>query len=153
WRSFMASVTQTPPAPVTLWSSLKEGVRVSGIPWLFILPSLLIMLVITFYPQAYQIYLSFFDFRAEHLTNPGAAPYVGLDNYNIVLFEGLNLPNYSFFPLLGFNVMWTIVNVFFHVVLGVAIAMVLNLKNVLGRAFYRTMFVIPWGLPVLITGL
>ncbi len=149
----MASVTQSSPAEVTMWSSLRQGVRASGIPWLFILPSLLIMLVITFYPQAYQIYLSFFDFRAQHLTNPGAAPFVGLDNYNKVLIEGLNLPNYSFFPLLGFNVMWTIVNVFFHVVLGVAIAMVLNLKNVLGRAFYRTMFVIPWGLPVLITGL
>ncbi len=150
----MASVTQSTSADeVGLWSSFKAGVRASGIPWLFIVPALLVMLVITFYPQAYQIYLSFFDFRAEHLTNPTSAPFVGLGNYQRVLGDGLNVPNYSFFPLLGFNIMWTIVNVFFHVVLGVLIALVLNSKGVFGRRFYRTMFVIPWGLPVLITGL
>lgn len=150
----MASVTQSTSADeVGLWSSFRAGVRTSGIPWLFIVPALLVMLVITFYPQAYQIYLSFFDFRAEHLTNPTSAPFVGLENYQKVLGDGLNVPNYSFFPLLGFNIMWTIVNVFFHVVLGVLIALVLNSKGVFGRRFYRTMFVIPWGLPVLITGL
>jgi ABC-type sugar transport system permease subunit len=149
----MASVTQPVPGDVTMWHSLREGVRASGIPWLFILPSLLVMLVITFYPQAYQVYLSFFDFRPEHLTNPANAPYVGLDNYRRVLVDGLNVPNYSFFPLLGFNIMWTLVNVFFHVVLGVLIAMVLNARDVMGRRIYRTLFVIPWGMPVLITGM
>jgi ABC-type sugar transport system permease subunit len=138
---------------ITMWNSLKEGVRASGIPWLFILPSLLVMLVLTFYPQAYQISLSFYDFRAENMRPDNPANYVGLQNYQQVLGEGLNVPNYSFFPLLGFNIMWTVVNVFFHVVLGVAIAMVLNSKDVVGKRFYRTMFVIPWGMPVLITGL
>lgn len=150
----MASVTS--PASnneITMWQSLREGLKASGIPWLFIVPSLLIMLVITFYPQAYQVYLSFYDFRPEHLTNPGLAPYVGLDNYRRVLVDGLNVPNYSFFPLLGFNIMWTIINVFFHVVFGVTVALVLNAKGVLGRRIYRTLFVIPWGMPVLITGL
>jgi ABC-type sugar transport system permease subunit len=47
------------------------GLRASGIPWLFIVPSLVVMLVITFYPQAYQIYISFFDFQAQNLTDPG----------------------------------------------------------------------------------
>ncbi len=142
-----------PEGDVTMWSSLREGVRVSGIPWLFILPSLIVMLILTFYPQAYQISLSFYDFRAENMRPDNPALYVGLQNYQQVLGEGLNVPNYSFFPLLGFNVMWTVVNVFFHVVLGVAIAMVLNAKDVFGKRFYRTMFIIPWGTPVLITGL
>lgn len=138
---------------ITMWHSLRRGLRASGIPWLFIVPSLLVMLVITFYPQVYQVYLSFYDFQPQHLTNPGAAPYVGLDNYRRVLVDGLNVPNYSFFPLLGFNIMWTLVNVFFHVVLGVLIALVLNAKGVIGKRLYRTLFVIPWGTPVLITGL
>jgi ABC-type sugar transport system permease subunit len=137
----------------TMWGSLRAGLRASGIPWLFIVPSLLVMLVVTFYPQAYQIVISFYDFTASHLTNPGAAPAVGLDNYRKVLFDGLNVPNYSFFPLLGFNIMWTLVNVTLHVSLGVIIAMVLNMREVWGRRIYRTLFLIPWGMPVLITGL
>jgi ABC-type sugar transport system permease subunit len=137
----------------TMWSSLRAGLRASGIPWLFIVPALLVMLVITFYPQAYQIVISFYDFTAQHLTNPGSAPAIGLENYRRVLFDGLNVPNYSFFPLLGFNIMWTLVNVTLHVSLGVVIALVLNLKEVWGRRFYRTLYLIPWGMPVLITGL
>ena len=148
-----------PPTPITtqedinLRNSLRAGLRASGIPWLFILPSLLVMLVITFYPQAYQVFISFFNFTAEHLTNPSAAPAVGLDNYRRVLFDGLNVPNYAFFPLLGFNIMWTLVNVTLHVALGVVIALVLNMQDVWGRRLYRTLFLIPWGMPVLITGL
>ena len=49
--------------------------------------------------------------------------------------------------------MWTLVNVFFHVTIGIAIALVLNAQEVWGRRFYRTLFLIPWGMPALITGL
>jgi ABC-type sugar transport system permease subunit len=62
-------------------------------------------------------------------------------------------PITAFFPLLGFNIMWTLVNVTFHVGLGVLIAIVLNMPGVWARALYRTLFLIPWGMPVLITGM
>jgi ABC-type sugar transport system permease subunit len=137
---------------ISMWDSVKRGLRASGIPWLFIAPSMIVMLVITFYPQAYQIYISFFDFKTENLTG-APATFIGLKNYQDVLVSGLNVPNYNFFPLLGFNIMWTLVNVAFHVVIGVAVAMALNSKFLLGRRFYRTMFLIPWALPAYISGL
>jgi ABC-type sugar transport system permease subunit len=152
----MASVSRSAPGVgenVTLWSSFRDGVRASGIPWLFIVPSLLVMLVITFYPQAVQIVISFYDYGVEHLTGAVPADFVGLQNYQDVLGEGLNVPNYSFFPLLGFNIMWTLVNVALHVVIGLLVAMVLNSPGVIGRRMYRTLFVIPWGLPILISGM
>jgi ABC-type sugar transport system permease subunit len=70
-----------------------------------------------------------------------------------VLGEGLNIANYSFFPILGFNIVWTAVNVFFHVAIGLAVAMALNTRDLLGKRLYRTLFVIPWGMPILISGL
>ena len=154
----MASVSQPAPgsgmgdAP-TFWASFRDGVRVSGVPWLFIVPSLLVMLVITFYPQAVQILISFYAYGVENLTGVVPARFVGLQNYMDVLGEGLNVPNYSFFPLLGFNIMWTLINVTLHVIIGLLVAMVLNSPGVIGRRFYRTMFVIPWGLPILISGM
>lgn len=138
---------------ITLWSSLREGIRQSGVPWLFILPAVLVMLVITFYPQIFQILTSFRDFGVSNLRDPFASPYIGLENYVDVLGEGLTVPNYSFFPILGFNIMWTFVNVFFHVVIGLAVAMALNTKDLFGKRLYRTLFVIPWGMPILISGL
>jgi ABC-type sugar transport system permease subunit len=135
-----------------MWDSLRAGLRASGIPWLFIAPSVIVMLFITFLPQAYQIYISFLDFKAENLGGLEAA-FIGLDNFRKVLVDGLNIPNYNFFPLLGFNIMWTVVNVFFHAGIGLVVALALNSEFVIGRRFYRAIFVLPWALPGYITAL
>ena len=150
----MASITQSqlPYRNTSLWESLKVGVRQSGLPWAFIAPSLIVMLLITFLPQAYQILISFRDFRAEHLGGATAA-FVGLENFRQVFTGELNVPNYNFFPLLGFNVMWTIVNVALHVSIGLMVALALNAEHVIGRRIYRALFVLPWALPAYITAL
>jgi ABC-type sugar transport system permease subunit len=150
----MASITasESYSQQTSMWDSIRKGIRASGLPWAFIAPSVIVMLVITFLPQAYQILISFTDFRAEHL-GAAAAPYIGLDNYRRVLIEGLNVPNYNFFPLLGFNIMWTVVNVAFHASIGLAVALALNAEHVIGRRIYRVLFVLPWALPGYITAL
>ncbi|MCB0257082.1 MAG: sugar ABC transporter permease, partial [Anaerolineae bacterium] len=102
--------------------------------------------------QAYQIWISFRDFKAENLGG-APAPWVGFLNFYEILTGQLNVPQYNFLPLLGFNIVWTFVNVFFHVALGLAIAIALNGKFVLFRRAYRAIFVIPWALPAYITGL
>jgi ABC-type sugar transport system permease subunit len=151
----MASITQSPAGTRdgSMWGSFKQGMRSSGIPWLFIAPSILIMLFITFVPQIYQITIAFQDFGLENLRPENPAAFVGLDNFRRVLIDGLNVENYNFFPLLGFNFVWTIVNVFFHVVIGLAIALALNAEHVIGRRIYRALFVLPWALPGYITAL
>ncbi|MDL1901348.1 sugar ABC transporter permease [Anaerolineae bacterium CFX9] len=136
-----------------LWDSFRQGLRASGVPWLFILPSLVVMMLITFAPQLYQIVISFQDFRVENLGGNTPAVFVGLDNFRRVLSDGLNIPNYNFFPLLGFNIVWTVVNVALHASIGLAVALALNAENVIGRRIYRAIFVLPWALPGYITAL
>lgn len=153
----MASITRPPQLPgereTSMWDSFRDGIKQSGLPWLFIAPSILIMLFITFIPQIYQITIAFQDFRLEHLRPENAAPFVGLQNFERVLITGLNVENYNFFPLLGFNFVWTFVNVAFHVVIGLAVALALNAEHVIGRRIYRALFVLPWALPGYITAL
>jgi ABC-type sugar transport system permease subunit len=153
----MASITRTPTmssgGDVGLIESLRQGVRSSGLPWLFIAPSLIVMLFITFYPQFQQIRMSFLEFTNVHLTGQVEAPFIGLENYRRVLTDNLNIANYSFFPLLGFNIVWTLVNVFLHVAIGLAVALALNAQHVIGRRVYRALFVLPWALPGYITAL
>jgi len=52
-----------------------------------------------------------------------------------------------------FNVTWTVSNVLFHVILGVAIALALNAKHLIGRRVYRVLYVLPWAIPGYITAL
>jgi ABC-type sugar transport system permease subunit len=103
-------------------------------------------------PQIFQIYVAFRDFGVANLTG-APAQYVGLDNFVKVLSDGLNVPNYNFFPLLGFNIFWTIANVVLHVVIGLAVALALNTEGLIGRPIYRVLYVIPWALPAYISAL
>jgi ABC-type sugar transport system permease subunit len=66
----MAVATKSVPGDnISTWDSLKKGVRASAIPWMLIAPPLIVMLVITFLPQVYQIFISFRDFRSENIAS------------------------------------------------------------------------------------
>jgi arabinogalactan oligomer/maltooligosaccharide transport system permease protein len=113
-------------------------------------------------PQLYQVYMAFTDYRVKNLRfilfDPStwakyAPPLIGLQNFYKILTNQLAIENYNFGRLVLFNVTWTVVNVFFHVVLGVAIALALNNKFLIGRKVYRALFVLPWAIPGYITAL
>jgi arabinogalactan oligomer/maltooligosaccharide transport system permease protein len=82
-----------------------------------------------------------------------APPFVGLENYGKILTNNLAIENYDFGRLVLFNVTWTFANLVFHVVLGVAIALALNNKELIGKRIYRALYVLPWAVPGYITAL
>ena len=118
----------------------------------YILPAFVIMAFITFYPILYQIWMAFTNFELKHLrlANPDV---IGLQNFARILWRGLPVPNYSFGRILVFNLVWTFTQVFFHVFFGILIALVLNTEGLPGKRVYRSLFVIPWALPALISGM
>lgn len=124
--------------------------------YFYLTPALIIMLLVTFYPLAYQLWMSFTDYGIRSL-NPNSPTYlaptfVGLENYLRILGIGGKLPisNFSFLKLLAFNLWWTLSNVVIHVALGILIAVVLNIKGVKGRNIYRAIYVLPMVIPALV---
>jgi arabinogalactan oligomer/maltooligosaccharide transport system permease protein len=140
-------------------SEFRKRLRESRTPWLYILPAGLLMLLITIIPQIFQVVMAFTDYRIRNLRFNPLLPesyeffpdWVGLDNFVKVITSDIAIPNYNFARMFGFNLFWTVSNVFFHVILGVAIAMALNYKSLLGRRVYRAIFILPWAIPGLIT--
>jgi len=127
--------------------------------WAYILPAGLLMLGITIFPQLYQVWMSFYDYRIKHLRfnifnqetwEIFMPDFVGLENFIRVITSDLAISNYDFPRILTFNVVWTVSNVVFHVTLGIMIALALNSKNLIGRRVYRALFVLPWAIPGLI---
>jgi arabinogalactan oligomer/maltooligosaccharide transport system permease protein len=120
--------------------------------YLYILPAFIIMALITFYPILYQTWMAFTNFELKHLRlqNPDI---IGLQNFVRVLRSGLPVPNFSFGRILVFNLFWTLTNVFFHVAIGIVVALALNVEGLPGKRLYRSLFVIPWALPALISGM
>jgi arabinogalactan oligomer/maltooligosaccharide transport system permease protein len=106
--------------------------------------------------------MSFTDYRVKNLRfvlldsgtwEKYAPTFVGIQNYIKILTNSLAIENYDFWRLLLFNVTWTVSNVFFHVALGVLVALVLNSKRLIGRRIYRALFVLPWAIPPYISAL
>lgn len=104
-----------------------------------VLPTLVTILVIAFFPIAYSILLSVTD---SSLTDIGS--FVGIQNYVDVFANG------DFLSGLTNTVIFTVVSVFFEFVIGLAIALAIN-KAFRGRGLVRAAVLVPWAFPTAIS--
>lgn len=122
------------------------------LPYLYILPAAIVLGIITFYPIAYQVWMSFTNYTNRNLR--GRAPeYVGLDNFKRILTNDLGIANFDIYRILLFNVTWTLVNVLLHVAIGIAIALMLNRRDIIGKRFFRSLYILPWAMPPLVVSI
>lgn len=112
----------------------------------FITPAFLILLGVVFYPFLYNVVLSFSNMNLRHLKD---WEIVGVKQY-IKVFTDQTEP--SFYNVFLKTIVWTGVNVFFHVVVGVFLALLLN-QHIRGRSVYRTLLILPWAIPQYIVAL
>lgn len=143
-----AVATALPTAPRrSLWRRSRNARTAYG----FLLPALLVMAIITFYPLVFQIWMSFTDYGLKNLRFDAAAPnYVGFQNYQKILDNNITLVNFDFLRVLVFNLWWALSNVVIHVVLGVAIALLLNVKGIRFQRFWRAIYILPVVIPQII---
>jgi arabinogalactan oligomer/maltooligosaccharide transport system permease protein len=106
--------------------------------------------VITFYPLAFQTYISFTDFTLKNLRPTNPAPWVGLENYQRIIESSLGIPNFFFVRMVIYNLWWAAANVAIHVVIGVAIALLLNAKGLWFKKFWRALYILPVVIPPII---
>src|SRR5690606_20360011 len=91
----------------------------------------------------------------QNLKEIGWNNYVGLYNFaQIITARGGELfGTGSFYTVLIVTVAWALINVFFHVAIGVALALVLSRPVMRLRALYRVLLIIPWAVPSYVTAL
>ena len=121
--------------------------------FLYLIPAFAVMAIITFFPLLYQVWMSFTDFQVQNLNfrRPQPLEWIWLGNYIKIFTNDIaGIPNYDFLRIVSFNLFWAFSNVIIHVILGVAIAMLLNQKGLLGKSFYRAVFVLPVVIPPII---
>jgi arabinogalactan oligomer/maltooligosaccharide transport system permease protein len=134
-------------------------------PYLFLFPGFGMMLLLVFLPLFIGIGFSFQNitqrnayeqvFRVTEMQADGAVAvktevypatvkYVGLENYNKVFASR------DFWKVFGQTLIWTFTNVFFHFVLGLGLALILN-QQLKQKAIWRALLLIPWAVPSYIT--
>jgi multiple sugar transport system permease protein len=110
--------------------------------WLLIAPSLLIILGVTLYPIVSTFYLSFFNVQSG-INMP--KPFVGLGNYISLLGDS------TFWATIGRTLYFTIVSVGLELILGLAIAQLIQ-THPPGWRFLRISLIVPWAVPTIVNG-
>lgn len=117
-----------------------------GLPYLLLLPALLLELLVHLVPMVIGIVVSFKELTQFYIRDWGTAPWAGLDNYSLAVdFDALvgeallkSFLTTCLFTVLSVGLCW---------LLGVAAAIFMQ-ESFRGRGVLRTLFLVPYALPV-----
>ena len=129
----------TPPA----LGQTVRGLSDKAIAWLFIAPTMLLLLAINIFPLIWTIYLSFTNYRANRPNAPVKG--VGLEHYRKILSD----PDiWAAMQATAHFVFWTIV---FQTFIGFSLAYLID-RKFRGHAFWTTIILIPMMLSPAVVG-
>jgi multiple sugar transport system permease protein len=112
--------------------------------WLFLAPAIAYLLFAFALPVLYNVMLSF-----EH-TSPATianftAPFAGLDNYRFIFHDPTSR------SAIVRTLEFTVLSLVFQFIIGFALALLFSLRFP-GRTLARSLIIVPWLLPLIVTG-
>jgi ABC-type sugar transport system permease subunit len=135
----MASVTIQRPAVGKPAHRPRQRQPIQWLPYFLLLPSVVLICLIELYP-----FLTGLSFSLHKGTLLGTGSFCGLQNYQRLF----NSPD--FYNALWFSFIFALFNVLFSYLIGLALALFLNL-DFPGRGFCRVFLLIPWIVPAVVS--
>jgi arabinogalactan oligomer/maltooligosaccharide transport system permease protein len=129
--------------------TVRRKLRASLPAYAYVTHAVLVVLALVVFPLAAGALTSLFAGTRE------APRFIGLANYvGILTARGGDLLGHgSFYLTLLVTILWTAVNVFFHVGIGLVLALALSRPVLKLRAAYRVILILPWAVPSYVTAL
>jgi len=133
-------------------STLKEqynNLVDNGFPYLIMSPGFLLLIFVVVFPIIFVVLLAFTNYDLYHSPPAKLVDWVGLKNF----FDLFQLESWrqTFFSVLSWTIIWTFVATTFQVALGMFLAILVNQKDVKGKAIIRTVFILPWAVPAFVS--
>jgi len=144
----MSTVTPAPVAPATGASSgtPRRTRRRAALPYLLLLPALLLELLVHIIPIVVGIGMSFLQLTQFYIRNWSAAPAAGAANYRFVLDFDSGAGK-SLLHSFWITCEYTVLSVGVCWLFGTAAATLMQ-RNFRGRNLLRTLFLVPYALPM-----
>lgn len=131
-----------------------------AMPILLIAPAFVGLVALIFYPLLWELNVSFTNMNLSRLCDPGIPAglltecrgvrmFIGIDNY-INVFTRPVLQVAGFFQIFWQTILWTVINVFFHVGLGLGLALLLH-RQLRLKGTYRALIILPWAIPQIVS--
>ncbi|RSD29348.1 carbohydrate ABC transporter permease [Mesobacillus subterraneus] len=121
----------------------------NGFPYLIMSPGFLLLIFVVVFPIIFVVLLAFTNYDLYHSPPAKLVDWVGLKNF----FDLFQLQSWreTFFSVLSWTIIWTFVATTFQVSLGMFLAILVNQKDVKGKAIIRTVFILPWAVPAFVS--
>lgn len=112
-------------------------------------PAIIGLALLVIYPIAWEVVLAFSNMSLRHFRDPTFGLGQAAANFSLI-FTAPVLKQVYFFPVFLRTVLWTAIQVTFHVTLGLGLALLLN-RRLLLKGLYKVLLVIPWAIPQVIS--
>jgi arabinogalactan oligomer / maltooligosaccharide transport system permease protein len=114
------------------------------LPWLYVLPAMILIGCIIIFPILYTGFISLTNMNLFHWLNYRI---IGLGNYQRALFK----VDSGFLMALLTTVIWTVINMVLQVAIAYFIALGLNAPGLKLRRLYKTLLMFPWAMPAYVS--
>ena len=122
---------------------LFQNMKKDSFSYFLVLPSIILMIAVILYPFVYNLVISVSNMSLVHINDWSI---IGFAQYLKVFEEP------QFYSIFLKTIIWTAANIFFHVTIGVSLALLLN-RKLPGSAIFRTLLILPWAVPQYIVAL
>ncbi len=123
-------------------ANMARGLSDKAVAWLFITPTIILLLAVNIFPLIWTIYLSFTNFKANRLRE---VKWVGLRNYERVLNDS---DIWETLQVTAHFLVWTMT---LQILLGFGLAWLIN-KQFKGHSFWTTLILLPMMLSPAVVG-
>ena len=127
---------------------LLYNIRTDPGVYAYIAPAVIGLVVLIFVPFVTGVGLSFYRYHLQG----NAYEFIGFGNFAEIISPQENA-DLHFWRTLAVTLLWTVSNVFLHVVIGLSLALLLNRPALKLKGLYRVLLVLPWAVPSYITAL
>lgn len=120
-----------------------------GFPYLMITPGFLLLIFVVIFPIIFVILLAFTNYDLYHSPPAKLVDWIGIQNF-IDIFK-IDIWRNTFFKVLGWTIVWTFGSTTFQIALGMFLAIIVNQKDLKGKAIIRTILILPWAVPAFVS--
>lgn len=118
-------------------------------PYIVLAPVVVIILYVTVMPVIFSILTAFTNYDINHMPPANLVSWVGFDNF--IKIANIPVWTQTFFSVLLWTVIWTVSATFSSYFLGLFQALLLNSKCVKHKAVFRSIYILPWAIPAMIS--
>lgn len=135
--------------PMFSFRDQYQAVVSEGYPYLVSGPALILLVFTVIFPILFSFALAFTNYDLYHSPPANLFDWVGLKTF-LKIFT-VDIWRSTFFDVLGWTIIWTLVATTLQVSIGIFLAVLVNQKDIKFKKTIRTLLVLPWAVPAFVT--